>query len=244
MIAGVAELARATRDAFAAAGLPCPVVTGGGSGTFPYEAASGVFTEVQPGSYVLMDADYARNLGDDGQETWTRVFPPALLLLTTVMSRRPHTSDAAGAAADGWVVVDSGLKAQSTESGNPVVVATAEEYAAASVKAAAAAAAAAAGATEDAAAAPTYLPVPWSAATGGYASSVGHLTVKSVSDEHSTLVPAAAAAAASLLPPIGSRLLLQPAHCDPFVNHYDWMVGVRRGVVEAVWRITARSPGI
>ncbi len=29
-------------------GIACDYVTGGGTGTFPYEAASGVFTEVQP----------------------------------------------------------------------------------------------------------------------------------------------------------------------------------------------------
>lgn len=32
------------------AGLQCQVVTGGGSGTYRLEAASGVFTEVQPGT--------------------------------------------------------------------------------------------------------------------------------------------------------------------------------------------------
>lgn len=36
-------------DAMRAAGLRCDVVTGGGSGTYALEAASGVFTEVQPG---------------------------------------------------------------------------------------------------------------------------------------------------------------------------------------------------
>ncbi len=42
-------------------GLPCPVVGGAGTGTFALEAASGVYTEVQCGSYCFMDADYARN---------------------------------------------------------------------------------------------------------------------------------------------------------------------------------------
>jgi D-serine deaminase-like pyridoxal phosphate-dependent protein len=251
VIAGVAAQAAAVRDALLAAAVPCPVVTGGGTGTFLYEAASGVFTEVQPGSYVLGDADYARNLDDDGQETWTHPFAPALLLLTTVMSRRAVGPDGGA----GWVVVDSGLKAQSTESGNPVVVAAVDEFEAASHAAAAASAAAASkhaelvnrgGVTVDAASStPAYVPIAWSAAAGGFDSSVGHLRVKSVSDEHSTLVPAAGdGPGTTSLPALGTKLLLQPAHCDPFVNHYDWLIGVRGGVVEAVWRITARSPGI
>lgn len=33
------------------AGLECQVVTGGGSGTYRVEAASGVYTEVQPGTH-------------------------------------------------------------------------------------------------------------------------------------------------------------------------------------------------
>src|SRR5690606_24498326 len=35
-------------------GLACPVVTGGGTGTAEFDAASGVYTEIQPGSYVFM----------------------------------------------------------------------------------------------------------------------------------------------------------------------------------------------
>jgi 3-hydroxy-D-aspartate aldolase len=49
------------------AGLESSVVTGGGSGTWRLEAASGVFSELQPGSFVFGDADYARNIQTDGQ---------------------------------------------------------------------------------------------------------------------------------------------------------------------------------
>ena len=42
-------------------------------------------------------------------------------------------------------------------------------------------------------------------------------------------------------PPLGEKLLLVPGHCDPTVNLYDWYVCVRRGVVEALWPITARG---
>jgi hypothetical protein len=40
--------------------------------------------------------------------------------------------------------------------------------------------------------------------------------------------------------------MLMPGHCDPFVNHYDWIVAVRGskgGAVTGVWRLGSRSPG-
>lgn len=91
------------------AGLGVPVVTGAGTGTYPLEAGSGVYQELQPGSYVFMDADYGRNLGEDGLPV--HGFRQSLFLLTTVMSR----PDAAR------VVVDAGLKAHSVDSGMPLV---------------------------------------------------------------------------------------------------------------------------
>jgi 3-hydroxy-D-aspartate aldolase len=48
-------------------GIYCPTVTD--SGTFEFEAASGVYTELQCGSYIFMDADYGRNLDRDGALT-------------------------------------------------------------------------------------------------------------------------------------------------------------------------------
>jgi D-serine deaminase-like pyridoxal phosphate-dependent protein len=43
------------------------------------------------------------------------------------------------------------------------------------------------------------------------------------------------------LPTLGEKLQLVPGHCDPTINLYDWYVCVRRGVVEALWPITARG---
>ena len=43
------------------------------------------------------------------------------------------------------------------------------------------------------------------------------------------------------LPALGEKLQLVPGHCDPTINLYDWYVCVRRGVVEALWPITARG---
>jgi D-serine deaminase-like pyridoxal phosphate-dependent protein len=100
------EEARATRDLIVESGLACDTVTGGGTGSFVFEQASGVYNELQPGSYVFMDADYGRN-------TWDGFpcFQQSLHVWTTVMS----------APAAGRVVVDAGLKAHSVDSGMPIV---------------------------------------------------------------------------------------------------------------------------
>ena len=45
-----------------AAGIAVPCVTGAGTGTYRLEAASAVWNEIQPGSYIFMDADYGRIL--------------------------------------------------------------------------------------------------------------------------------------------------------------------------------------
>ena len=83
------------------AGFPCPIVSGGGTGTWDLTGETGVYNEVQAGSYVLMDATYAR-LG--------LPFEHALFCATRVISRRaPDTG-----------VLNGGLKAMSAESGMPV----------------------------------------------------------------------------------------------------------------------------
>jgi D-serine deaminase-like pyridoxal phosphate-dependent protein len=105
-IAAVVEKARRTRDLIEDAGLACDVVTGAGTGTFLFEGASGVYDELQPGSYVFMDADYGRNRWDGSPR-----FEQSLFVWTTVMSTP----------APGRVVVDAGLKAHSFDSGNPLV---------------------------------------------------------------------------------------------------------------------------
>ncbi len=104
-IAQASQKAAAARDALLAAGFACPVITGGGTGTFELEAASGLYTEVQPGSYVLMDADYFAN-EPDPQAPLLR---PVLEVLCQVISVRP-----------GQVVLDGGLKAFAVDSGLPV----------------------------------------------------------------------------------------------------------------------------
>src|SRR5207244_3029690 len=66
-IAQVVNDVRRTVAALQAAGHAVPLVTGAGSGTFLLEAASGVYGELQAGSYLFMDRDYASNEPDPAQ---------------------------------------------------------------------------------------------------------------------------------------------------------------------------------
>ncbi len=91
------------------AGLPPPQVTGAGTGSFEFEAASGVYTELQCGSYAFMDADYGSILDADGRRIDDSQWENALFVLTSVMSHP----------LPGRAVCDAGLKAMSGESGLP-----------------------------------------------------------------------------------------------------------------------------
>ena len=90
-------------------GIDCPTITGAGTGSFEFEAASGVYTELQCGSYIFMDADYGRNRDRDGAPT--KAFEPSLFVWATVMSRP----------AEDRAIVDAGLKALAFDSGPPLV---------------------------------------------------------------------------------------------------------------------------
>ena len=59
------------------------------------------------------------------------------------------------------------------------------------------------------------------------------------SDEHGVLDVDAARAPAGW----GERLRLVPGHCDPTVNLYDWLVGLRADRVEAVWPVARGTLG-
>ena len=103
------EKVRRTLEALRGAGIACDVVTGAGTGTYRFEAGSGVYTELQMGSYVFMDADYTRDLAEDGGPY--RDFEHSLFVYATVMSRP----------AKDRAMVDAGLKALSVDSGMPLV---------------------------------------------------------------------------------------------------------------------------
>jgi D-serine deaminase-like pyridoxal phosphate-dependent protein len=175
-IARAVHHVRDTVDRLQAKGLKPEIITGGGTGTYPLEAASGVYNEIQPGSYVFMDADYQRNLGDDGKPA--HGFEQSLHVWTTVMSHP----------VPGRAVVDAGLKALSVDSGMPLVV------------------------------------------------GLPGVEFHKASDEHGVLkLPAGSRLE------VGDKLRLVPGHCDPTVNLYDWIVGLRGSTVESVWPITARG---
>ncbi|MGD9741520.1 MAG: DSD1 family PLP-dependent enzyme [Dongiaceae bacterium] len=160
--------------ALKARGVDPGVITGGGTGTFPFETSSGAYDEIQPGSYVFMDRDYGDNLWPQDAPR----FEQSLFLLTGVMSRRAR-----------WAVVDAGHKTHSIDSGMPVVAGRAD------------------------------------------------LAYDNPSDEHGII----RAADLDALPRLGERLRLVPGHCDPTVNLWDWIIGIRGDRVEAVWPIEARG---
>jgi len=82
------------RELFAR-GLNCEIQTGSGTGTFSIDAELDCVTEIQPGSYCVMDQEY-NNI--EYKET---KFLPAMTMLTTVIS----TNQAE------FVTVDAGTKA-------------------------------------------------------------------------------------------------------------------------------------
>jgi D-serine deaminase-like pyridoxal phosphate-dependent protein len=109
-ISAAVERTQRTVDLLKRSGLECEVVGGAGTGTFEIEAASGVYNELQAGSYIFMDADYARNKKADGSRYDS--FEHALFVLATVMST-PVAERA---------VIDAGLKTFTFESGPPEIV--------------------------------------------------------------------------------------------------------------------------
>jgi D-serine deaminase-like pyridoxal phosphate-dependent protein len=94
--------AGATRKMIEEFDIPCPIVTGGSTGTYRFDAENPAMTELQPGSFIFMDLDYGRIGGPDGDEY--RDFKNALTVLTTVVSTPP-----------GFAIVDGGYKAFSTD---------------------------------------------------------------------------------------------------------------------------------
>ncbi|GLT11332.1 alanine racemase [Sulfitobacter porphyrae] len=94
-----------------AQGITCALVSGGGTGSYYFESNSGVYNELQCGSYAFMDADYGRILDASGKRIDQGEWENAFFILTQVMSH---------AKAD-KAIVDAGLKAQSVDSGLPVI---------------------------------------------------------------------------------------------------------------------------
>ena len=92
------QQAGAARDAMTRLGLPTGILSGGSTGTWDIDSAIPEVTELQAGSYVLMDLAYAK-LG--------LPFRHALTVMATVVSANKEE----------FVTVDGGLKAFSTDRG-------------------------------------------------------------------------------------------------------------------------------
>lgn len=91
-------------------GIEVEILSGGGTGTVPIDLDLGGLNELQPGSYIFMDASY-------GKISWNAAgspppFEPALHVISTVVSR--PIADLA--------VIDAGWKALSSDAGAPMVV--------------------------------------------------------------------------------------------------------------------------
>lgn len=108
--AAVAQVGDAV-EALKALGIETGLVSGGGTGSYYFESNSGLYNELQCGSYAFMDADYGRILDEDGKRIDAGEWENAFFILTSVMSH---------AKAD-KAICDAGLKAQSVDSGLPFI---------------------------------------------------------------------------------------------------------------------------
>ncbi len=97
---------------FREAGLPAEIFTGTGTGTFEIDCLVPELTDMQVGSYTLMDAEYLQ-IGSSRDPSRMVRFPPALTLLTTVVSSNHNST---------FVTVDAGLKALYHHGGTPFVL--------------------------------------------------------------------------------------------------------------------------
>lgn len=174
----VMQTAVDTRRLLESSGIPCPLLTGGSTGTYNIDCDIDGVTELQPGSFLFMDVDYARIGGSDGPVY--RDFRHSLTVLTTVVSK-PSATEA---------IVDGGLKAFSTDKPFP----------------------------------------PEARGIEGLGFSWG-------GDEHGKLNLAKASKTLN----VGDRVEFVIPHCDPTVNLYDRLYGVRGRQVELSWKIAARG---
>jgi D-serine deaminase-like pyridoxal phosphate-dependent protein len=101
-----AEVMTPVIDSFLAmqkAGLSAEIMSGASTGTYNIDPGFKGMSELQVGSYVVMDVDY-RRIGGQSGEVYTD-FKPALTVLATVMSKNY----------DDIATIDAGLKAFATD---------------------------------------------------------------------------------------------------------------------------------
>ena len=216
IVKDVCEIATMIKQLFITNSLCCDVITGGGTGTIELDLEFGIFTEIQPGSYVLCDVDYQKNnTYDNNSLMWNGPYIPSLFLLSQVMSTRDNTIDNKN-----WCVIDSGLKCQSTDSGVGKPICTLNEY------------------LQN----PDTILSWYNKDKDIFSSTIGHLTITSVSDEHSILK--CITNDSNFIPSLKELILISPGHCDPFCNHFDHFVVIKDKKISNIWNISARSPGV
>ena len=103
-----ADRVRAVIAALSAAGFAPGIVSGGGTGSHRIDAATGLFTEIQPGSYLFMDSCYSAISISENDNP----FIPSLFVAASVVSANKP----------GRVVVNAGWKAFAADSGKPVAL--------------------------------------------------------------------------------------------------------------------------
>jgi 3-hydroxy-D-aspartate aldolase len=101
------DKAKRTQEALAKVGLACTYIGGAGTGTYEWEGSTGVYNELQVGSYLFMDVGYHKVLDAKGKPM--SEFRQSLFVYSTVMSR-PASNRA---------VLDAGVKACSVDAGPP-----------------------------------------------------------------------------------------------------------------------------
>lgn len=112
MAADAIERVRRTRDALVEAGHRVDIVTGGGTGSCEFDVTSGVFNELQVGSYVFLDVEYnGVRHGSNFPHLATSLFVQATVISANLFGR---------------ATTDAGLKAFATDGPLPGIHAGAE----------------------------------------------------------------------------------------------------------------------
>ena len=171
-------LAVGTRWMIERAGMECQWLSGGSTGAYNIDSAIDGVTELQPGSFLFMDLDYA-SIGGANDTADFDDFGFSLSVIATVFSKPSH--DVA--------IVDAGFKAFSTDRPFPP--------------------------------------------------RLKHRNLKYywAGDEHGRLDLNATDRSVEL----GDRLEFLVPHCDPTVNLYDKLYGIRGEKLETAWKIAARG---
>ncbi len=104
-----ADIVRAVAARLRGAGLEAPIVTGAGTGSCETDSAGGVYTELQAGSYLFMDAQYDQVPITEAEP---HPFANALFVQSAVISAN-HP---------GQATTDGGMKSFATDGPAPVII--------------------------------------------------------------------------------------------------------------------------